>query len=110
MSHYDPDYGCMYKVVRVEFYKESIDGYREQCKQQNGYVVDVPTDDCISIEEIMKYTGCDKERTSDSRRLCFYEGDLGMLLAAGRATTGGQRRFGAGVDLGRGSGEVDAGS
>ena len=95
-SHYDPEDGCMYEVARVGFYEGSIVGYREQCKLQNGYVVDVPTDDCISIEEIVKYTGCGKESTVTAEDCAFTEEIETGCIAAGRAQTGAKRRNRAG--------------
>jgi hypothetical protein len=37
--------------------KNYIVAHRVQCKYQHGYVIEVPQEDFISIEEAMEYTG-----------------------------------------------------
>lgn len=74
--HYDDEDSMMYKVTKVEWWERSkgdmhIVAHRIQCKFQQGYCVEKPAEDFISIEEVMKYTGVTKStvnNTSNKRK------------------------------------------
>ena len=79
----------MYKVTRVEWWGRSkndmhIVAHRIQCKFQQGYCVENPAEDFISIEEVMRYTGVTKRVVNESPNKRKRDDDNGELTIDAR--------------------------
>lgn len=89
--HYDDEDCMMYKVTKVEWWEKSrgdmhIVAHRVQCKFQQGYCVEKPAEDFISIEEVMRYTGVTKRATKDTQNKRKRDSDDGDYLTTAADT------------------------
>ena len=69
-SHYDNDDQMMCQVAKVEWYEKAkgemyIVAHRIPCKAQQGYYVDNPEEDFISINDATQYTGFTNPSTAE---------------------------------------------